>query len=206
MHSTGFGGSLGGTHNPKGLSMKHALVPAFALLVLSVPVQADPVITALETAIEAYREGDMLYAQDEINEALRLMGEMKTQGLAAFLPDPPEGWTREIDTEAQAGLAMMGGGVMAVGNYVGPAESMKLTLMADNAMVAQLGAMLGNSAMLSQMGKVRRINRVRFLEQETSLQALVGTRVLVQAEGASPDVMEPILSSMDFAALERFGN
>ncbi|NYS25571.1 hypothetical protein HUK65_11255 [Rhodobacteraceae bacterium 2376] len=174
---------------------------------LSVPAAADPFMAALETALEAYQDGDLQYAEDELAEAQRILAEMKAQGLAAFLPDPPEGWSREIDTDAAAGMmGFMGGGVMAKATYSGPSDSFELTLMADNPMVAQLAMMLGNSAMIAQMGgQLERINRTRFLREDRSLRAIIGNRILVTAEGADSDVMIPVLEGMDFRAMESFG-
>ena len=168
---------------------------------------ADPFIDALETALEAYQDGDLQYAEDELTEAQRILSEMKAQGLAAFLPDAPEGWEREIDTDAAAGmLGFMGGGVMAKASYHGPSDSFELTLMADNPMVAQLAMMLGNSAMIAQMGgQLERINRTRFLREDRSLRAIIANRILITAEGADPDLMIPVLEEMDFRAMESFG-
>jgi hypothetical protein len=169
------------------------------------PLAADPFIEALETAIEAYRDGDLQYAEDELIAAQRVLADRKAAGLAAFLPEPLEGWTREIDTEAGQMLAFMGGGTIAKADYSGPGGQFELTLMADNPFVAQLGMMLGNAAMVAQMGaQIERIDRVRFMREENSLKGMVGPRVLVQAEGADPEVMLPFLEQMDFRAIEAF--
>ncbi|MCC5957368.1 MAG: hypothetical protein JJU07_14805 [Natronohydrobacter sp.] len=186
--------------------MKNFLATLLIAGVISSPALADPFVDALETAIEAYRDGDLQFAEDELVEAQRLLAEMKAQGLAAFLPDAPDGWTREIDTEAGQMLGFMGGGTIAKADYTGPDGRFELTLMADNPFVAQLGMMLGNSAMIAQMGgQIERINRVRFLREDNSLKAMIGSRVLLTAEGADPDVMIPLLEQMDFRAIENFG-
>lgn len=178
-------------------------------LFAALPLQADPVTEALKTAIEAYEDGDIQYALDEITNAQRLIAEQKTAGLAGFLPEAPAGWTRELaPTEANPAMAFMGGGIFAEASYhkADRSDSFTIKLIADNPMVAQMGAMLGNSTLIAQMGKVRRINRVRFLEQDRTLQAMIGNRVLLQAEGAAADAMEPALATMDLAALEKFGS
>ncbi len=181
--------------------------PALLLAsLLALPLRADPFVEAMETAIEAYRDGDLQYAEDELAQAQRLLADMKAQSLAAFLPDPPDGWTREIDTEAASMLGFMGGGVLVKATYSGPSDSFELTLMADNPMVAQLAMMLGNTAMIAQMGgQVERIGRTRFLREDRSLRAIVGNRVLVTAEGTDPDTMIPVIEAMDFRAMENFG-
>ena len=131
---------------------------------------------------------------------------MKADGLASYLPDAPDGWTREIDTEANAMMGMMGGGTSANATYPGPDDGFTINLIADSPMVAQLAMMLGNSAMVAQMGgQIERINRVRFMREDTSLQAIIANRILVQAEGTDPQVMIPVLESMDFRAMESFG-
>jgi hypothetical protein len=42
------------------------------------------------------------------------------------------------------------------------------------------------------------------LEQGTDLSALVGNRVLVQAQGMEPAAMIPVLEQLDFAKLAMF--
>lgn len=187
--------------------MKTFLATVLIAGLISGPALADPFIDALETAIEAYRDGDLQYAEDELVEAQRVLADMKAQGLAAFLPDAPEDWTREIDTEAGQMMGFMGGGTIAKANYTGPDSRFELSLMADNPFVAQVGMMLGNSAMISQMGgQVERINRVRFLREDNSLKGMIGSRVLLAAEGAAPEAMIPLLEQMDFRAIENFGS
>lgn len=187
--------------------MKTALISLSLAALLALPATADPFVEALETAIEAYQDGDLQYAEDELAHAQRLLAEMKAQGLAAFLPEAPEGWTRELDAEAGQMLGFMGGGTMAKATYSMDGQRFDLSLMADNPMVAQLGMMLGNSAMISQMGgQIERIQRVRFLREDESLKAIIGNRVLVQAEGMPAEHMIPFLEAMDLRALENFGN
>ncbi len=187
--------------------MKKPLLALAVAGLTAVPVLADPFEEALETALEAYRDGDLQYVEDELARAQRILGDMKAQGLADFLPEPPEGWTREIDTSAGQMLGFIGGGTLASATYRSDSESFDLSLMADNPMVAQLAMMIGNPGMIAQMGgEVERINRVRFLREDRSLRAIVGNRVLVQAEGAEPEVMIPLLEQIDFRAMENFGN
>ncbi|TVS00047.1 MAG: hypothetical protein EA407_15490 [Rhodobacteraceae bacterium] len=186
--------------------MKQIFAAAMIAGCLALPASADPFIKALETAIDAYRDGDLQYAEDELVAAQRLLGEMKAAGLASFLPEALEGWTRVIDTEAGQMLGFIGGGTMASAQYSGLDQRFELSFMADNPMVAQIGMMLGSATMITQMGgQVERINRVRFLREDQSLKAIVGNRILVQAEGADAEVMIPFLEQIDFRAMENFG-
>jgi hypothetical protein len=187
-------------------NMKRHVVAVCAALIVS-PASADPFMDAMNAAIDAYSDGDIQYAQDELSEATRLLAAMKADGLASYLPEPPDGWTREVDTEASAMMGMLGGGTSANATYSGPDGSFTITLIADSPMVAQLAMMLGNAAMVSQMGgQIERINRVRFMREDESLQAIVANRILVQAEGAPVETMIPVLQSMDFDQMGSFGN
>lgn len=183
--------------------MRYAL---FALaLAAALPAHADPVADTIRSALEAWEAGDRKFALDELIAAQQLIQAARADDLSGFLPEPPEGWTREINTDMNAGLAMMGGGTGAEARYDGPDGSFRITLMADNAMVASMGAMLSNAQMMASMGKVVRVGRVRFLQQDTSLSALVANRILVQAQDGDPAIMLPVLEKLDLAALEKFG-
>ncbi len=186
--------------------MHRVLLSAALAAAMTVPAAADEIADTIRSALDAYEEGDIAYATDELAHAMQLLAAMKADSLSAYLPEAPAGWTREINTEMGAGMAMLGGGTGAEATYEGDGQRFRITLLADNPMVASMGAMLGNATLMAQMGKVRRINRVRFLEQDNSLSALVANRVLIQAQDGDPDAMAALLETIDFAALERWGS
>ncbi|WP_097177061.1 hypothetical protein [Phaeovulum vinaykumarii] len=178
---------------------------AATLALPATAARADEVTDTLNAARAAYEAGDIAAATEEVAFASQLLQAMKVEGLAAFLPAAPEGWTREIDTEMNAGLAMMGGGAGAAARYDNGTDSFTITLMADNPMVAAMSGMLGG-AMMGAMGKITRIGREKFVQQDGGdLVALVGNRVLVQAEGADLEVMRPVLAAIDFPTLADWG-
>lgn len=178
------------------------LVPLALALTLALPVHADEVSEAIQRALDAYNAGDTATAAEELTYASQQLSTMKADSLAAYLPEPPEGWTREVNTDMSAGLQLMGGGVGAEASYSGPDTSFTLTLMADNPMVASMGAMLASGL----AGKMIRVGPEKFTDQDGSLAAMIGNRVLVQAQGAPAEVMIPVLEKLDFAALEAFGS
>ncbi|SFD68325.1 hypothetical protein [Roseivivax sediminis] len=184
--------------------MFHRFACAAALTLLPVTAFADEISEALTAAQDAYTDGDIQFALDELDFARQRLMEKKTDALGGHLPEAPEGWTREVDTEMNSGLAMMGGGVGAKASYTdADGESFTVTLMADNPMVASMSAMISNAAAMGM--RVERIGRQRFATQDDQAMALIGNRILVQAEGAEPSVMMPVLEAMDFAALGNFG-
>ena len=99
--------------------MSRYLVSATLAFVLALPAAADEISDTLQSALDAYSKGDAAYALEELDYARQLLLELKTEALARFLPEAPEGWTREINSEMNAGLAMMGGGTGAEASYEG---------------------------------------------------------------------------------------
>ena len=177
---------------------------ATVLALLAPAAHADEVTDAMEAARAAYEAGAIQEALEELAYARQLLTEMKTASLTGFLPPAPAGWTREVDTEMAAGMAMMGGGVGAEATYSGPGEQFTLTMMADNPMVAGMASALSSAGLLG-VAKRMRVGGERFLVQDGDLMALIGNRVLVQASGADPERMVAILEQIDFDALAAFG-
>ncbi|MBW4981146.1 hypothetical protein KZZ07_01215 [Mameliella sp. CS4] len=174
------------------------MLTAFAL-----PAEADDVSDLMDSALKAYEDGDIQYALDELDMARAKLLEMKTASLGSFLPEAPDGWTREINTEMSQGLAMMGGGVGSEATYTDPdGARIKITLMADNPMVMSMSGMIANAAMMGM--KTERIQRQKFAIQDRQMMALIANRILVQTDG-DPDKTRPLLDKMDFGEMSRFG-
>lgn len=184
--------------------MFRATFYALALVGMANPSLADEVNDTLSSALQAYEEGDIDYAIEELDYARQLLKAMTTQELTGFLPEAPEGWTREIaDNDMSAGLAFLGGGVGAEADYSNGTDRFTLSIMADNPMVTGFAGMIANAAMLGI--KMHRVGREKFFVNDGELIGLVDNRILVQADGATPEVMIPILEQIDFPALEEFG-
>ncbi|GAA4221427.1 hypothetical protein GGQ68_000169 [Sagittula marina] len=183
--------------------MTRTLMMSAALAMsLTTAAAADEVSDLLTSAQEAYAAGDIQFALDDLDMARAKLLEQKTASLGAYLPEAPDGWTREVNTEMGQGLAMMGGGVGAEATYTGDDSSVKITLMADNPMVASMSAMIANAGAMGM--KTERIGRQRFATQDGQMMALVGNRILVQAEGDT-EAARSLLDKVDFGAMASFG-
>lgn len=182
------------------------LAPAILAATLSgVPAHADAISDTIQSALDAYTAGDIKYATEELAFAQQQLQALKADGLSAFLPEAPEGWTRTINTDMNAGLAMMGGGTGAEATYQGPDQSFTLTITADSPMLGAFAGMFANSAMLAAMGTITRVGREKFVDQDGTLTGVVDGRILIQSQGALVDVMVPVLQTMDFATMVSFG-
>lgn len=182
---------------------KHLLTASAIALLTAMPLAADEITDTLQSAIEAYEDGDVQYALDELEIAKQKLMGLKTGALSAFLPVPPEGWTREDNPDVAQGLGMMGGGVAAEASYSNGSQTYTINLMADNAMVASLAGMINNAAVMGM--KVERVNRQKFAIQDSEIMGLVANRVLVRISGADVDTMLAALEEMDFKAMASFG-
>lgn len=180
------------------LSALLACLPAGAAL-------ADEVTDTLHSAIEAYQSGDVQYALEELAFAQQLIQAMKAEGLTAFLPPAPAGWNREVNTDMNQGLAMMGGGTGAEAVYSGNGLRFTVTLMADNPMVGAMGAMFANPMLMASGGEIVRVGRQKYVDQDGEWMTLVDNRILVQASGADSAAMLPVLEAIDYRALAGFG-
>ena len=171
----------------------------------SSPAVADDVSDTIRSALDAYNDGDVAYATEELNFALQLLKEMRAGDLEAFLPEPLDGWTREIDAGAAAGLAMMGG-TGAAATYISGADNFTISLLMDSPMVTGMAAMFSNPAIAaSGGGKMVRVGREKFISMDGDLSGLIGNRVFVQADGQNTDAIVAHLETMDFGALSQFG-
>lgn len=181
------------------------LSTAFALALSAQAAFADPVLEALDSARSEYEAGNLSRAAAALITASKAIQDQQFARLATFLPEAPD-WQRSVDDSAQAGMGMMGmAGLVAQANYSDDAGAyFTLTLTADSPLVASMAGILASPQMMAMMGKVVKIGGIEMLDQDGSLSALVGGRVLVQAQGAEVAKMLPVLGAIDFNRLATY--
>ncbi|QDL90758.1 hypothetical protein FDP22_02510 [Paroceanicella profunda] len=183
--------------------MRHICLAAAVLLAAPLAASADEISDSIEAALAAYNGGDVAGAKDELDYASQLLGQMKAQGMTDFLPPARDGWEREVDEPQSA--AAFGGGVVAGATYTNGSDDVTVQLMADNAMVASMGAMFGSTAMMGSMGRLTRIGGEKFVSADGQITGFIGGRVLVQVSGSAPEAEKvAYLEMMDFDALKDF--
>ncbi len=183
------------------------LALGLALGLLAAPVAADEVTDTLESALEAYRDGNVTAAREDIDYAAKLLAAMRAESLAKLLPPALPGWTRaDADSEASGGMmAMLGGGTAAAATYAkDDGTELEINLVASSAMVSGIAAMVRS---MGSMGgsKPLRIQRTEFIASDGDLQGVVDGKVMVSVSGdATVDEKKAYLETMDFDALARF--
>jgi hypothetical protein len=177
----------------------------FALVACAGPAAADAVEDALTGALEAWRGGDAAGALEELDFARALIGARKAEGLAAVLPAPLPGWTREdADSGMGAAAAMFGGGTGAAATYRRGADDVTVEVMTDSPMVAALGAVMANPALAGMQGSLRRKGRQSYIvDPAGDVSALIEGRTLLRVTGGAP--AEDKLAYFEAVDLERLG-
>ena len=184
---------------------RYSHVLAVCLFLIPVLGHADEITDALQSAQSAYADGDIQYAIEELDFARQRLLALKTDALSAYLPPAPDGWQRQLNSEMNAGLAMMGGGVGAEATYVSATGSAQYTLrlMADNPMIASIAGMVANAAVMGL--PIERIGRQKFIVQGGEVTGIVANRILIQANGADATTLLGALEQIDFRTLGKFG-
>lgn len=182
------------------------LSAALAAAAFALPALSDEFTDTLEGALQAYQDGDINAAQQDLDYAMKLIGSMKAETLAGFLPEAQPGWTRADATDAESSglMSMLGGGTSASASYGKGNEEMTITLVANSPMVSGMAAMLSGISTIGS-GKPIRIQRTQFTMNEDDLQGVVNGKVLVTVSGnATLEEKTAHLETMDFKALGDF--
>lgn len=187
--------------------MVRGLVLGAALAVATVPAFADEFTDTVESALRAYKEGDVDGARQDLDYAGKLLGTMKAQSLAKFLPQPLPGWTREpaeADDSADF-MGMFGGGTSTAASYTKDGSDVRISLVANSPVVSGVASMISGIAGMATGAKPIRIQRTEFRQEGDELQGVVGNKVLVSVSGgASLEEKTAFLEAMDFKGLADF--
>jgi hypothetical protein len=168
----------------------------------ALPAAADAVTDALEAALAAYAAGDLKAAATSVAAAGSGIGALQAEKLAAFLPPAPEGWTREMTPDFTAGLAIMGGGSGVEMRYTHPeGTSFTISLVADNPMMTGMMGMFMSDEMLASMGTVVEVDGAKIIDDGSSLMAMIGSTMMMQAGGTDSATMLPVVREVDFSGL-----
>lgn len=178
-----------------------------AAAALGAPAMADEFTDTLDSALAAYRDGDVDAAQQDLDYAGKLLTSMKSESLAKFLPPAPAGWTRsDAAPDADPGgiMGMFGGGTAASASYTREGQEMTLTLIANSPMVSGMAGMLSGLAGMAG-GKPMRIQRTEFTQNDQDLQGVVNGKVMVSVGGTAPvEDKSALVDAMDLKALAEF--
>lgn len=137
---------------------------------------------------------------------MQLLARLKGESLAALLPEPPPGWTRDTAGAEDGGIAMamLGGGATAAATYTDDEGDITITLLADSPMISGMAGMISGMASMGGERPIR-IQRTQFGVTEGEMQGVVDGRVMISVSGSAPvEAKTALLEAMDFEALADF--
>jgi len=178
---------------------------ALSSFALATPGVADDVSDSLTAALAAYDAGDLRTTTAQLAAATVAVSQKKTALLEAILPPVPEGWTREVNSDYSAGIAMMGGGTGTEASYSdanGNRISVNYTM--DSPMLAMMIGMFASGQTMAMMGSTVDVNGVKMVDQDNSLVTVVDGRILVQINGDQTEKLLPLAKTIDWDALAAF--
>ena len=171
------------------------------------PAIADDFTDTLESARQAYEEGDISGAREEMVYGTQLLSQMRALSLQEFLPKAMDGWERK-DTKNRnnARLSVMGGGTTAVARYRNGKKNIKISIIADSPMIQGLSMLFSNPALAGAQGTMKRIERQKVLvKPDGSISTLLNKRISVEITGRAPvEDKEAYFKEIDFKGLKAF--
>jgi len=191
--------------------IKLALAPLL-LLSLSSSLMADDVEDTLAEALKSYQSGEYSNAVDDLNYALQLIQQKKSEGLENYLPEPLSGWNADKATSQTAGSGMFGGGIATSRIYNKGASKVTIEIITDSPiMQSMMGIFTNPMFATSDGGKLERINRekaiVKYNEKRErgEITIVVDKRFLVKVEGTkvSEDELKAYAKAIDFKKLSK---
>ena len=181
---------------------------AISLALASTFAHADDFSETLDNARQAYEEGDISGAKEELEYATQLLGQMRSKALQSFLPEALDGWDRK-DSKSQSsngGIAMLGGGTTAEAKYQNGKDRVTVSIIADSPMVQGMGMVFSRMGMAGASGgEMKRINRQKVMVKKNSLMTMIDKRIIVEVKGrSSMEDKEAYFKQIDFKGLKSF--
>lgn len=168
---------------------------------------ADDFTDTIESAKQAYADGDISGAKEELAYATQLLGQMRAGQLEKFLPDALDGWERkEAKGQSNAGAAMFGGGTTANAEYRRGKDRVKISIVTDSPMLASMGMLFSNPALSGSQGTMKRINRQKVLVKKNgNISAMIDKRIMLEIKGRAPaKEFEAYFKAIDIKGLKSY--
>jgi hypothetical protein len=135
----------------KRIALAAALLTAAAFAQDSQP-PGDPA-ALLSEASAALGRGEISAARKAGEKAVQALAIKQGEAIRATLPAPFDGWTVQDGDTANMGMIAMGGGITVDRTYQNAeGQDVRIEIMADSDMVAEMGKMFSDAAMVGALG------------------------------------------------------
>lgn len=167
--------------------------------------KADEFVESLKMAIEAYENGDVFEAKEEVDFAAQLLAYDLGTDLAKYLPDATKGWTRDNYNPVEM-VDIYGFGVVVYATYYNQDDDyIDIEFSYGEAVLDPMSAaMFKTTFSMALMGPVVRVGDERFVNIEGDLEGVIGNVFVVAYGSASQEEKIAYLESIDFESLKEF--
>lgn len=172
------------------ISKKTAVIFLFLCTLLPSIVAAeeqDPVIQTIEQALQEYKAKNYSNAATDLDYASQLVRQKKGATLAAFLPEPLEGWTASEGTSQATAASLFGGGLTAEREYKKDMATVNIAILTDSPLLQPMIMMFSNPIFAASAGQFELINGykgiIKYENNGGDITIVVNNRFLVTVKG-----------------------
>jgi hypothetical protein len=172
----------------------HILFCFLTATILTQQVYADEVLTTVDEAVNQYKNGDYDGAASNLDYAVQLIRQKKSEALIKVFPEPLAGWEAEPATSQATGTAVFGGSVSVSRTYLRKPSTVTIDIASDSPVMQSLVMMLNNPVIAGAGGaKLESFNTHRGIVQynETNrsgdVNIVVDDRFMVTVKGQEID-------------------
>ncbi len=189
------------------------LAIVLSLLVMPAAALADEIADQIKQALKLYEDGKISAALEELNFASAQLRQKKAESLAAVFPKAPEGFTAGKPTSESSGAAMLGAVTATQVYRKAGGGSAEIQVMTDSPLLQSMAMMMSNPMFLQsgRNGKLIRLAGHKAIlksrsDQRAELQAVVGSKVLVQIKvrgvAGAAELAKQLFQALDIAKLK----
>ena len=149
--------------------------------------EQDPVIKTIEEALAEYKKQNYSGAVTSLEYASQLVRQKKGEALAAFLPQPMEGWTADEGESQVSTASLLGGGLTAERNYSKAESTITIAIVTDSPLLQPMIMMFSNPIFASSAGRFELIKGykgiVKYQNNGGDINIVINNRFLATIKG-----------------------
>ncbi len=190
-----------------------AMAIVFSFVAICTVSAEDEILESIEEAKEYYEEKNYIEAKSSLDYASQLLGQLRSENMQSFLPEPLEGWRAEKGDTKSAGAAFFGGMAGASKNYYNKDKQVTVEIMGDSPMIQGVMMMLTNPAYATaDGGKLMKIKRQKAVlkydpsSKRGDIQLAVANKYVVKVNGEGVEEQDLIdyAKGVNYKELKKF--
>lgn len=165
-----------------------------ALAMLGRQGYADEVLTTVDEAVKQYSNGDYDGAASNLDYAVQLIRQKKSEALMKVFPEPLEGWEAQPPISQATGTAVFGRSISVSRSYARDTSTLTIDIASDSPVMQSLVMMLNNpviagagGAKLETFSSHRGIVQYSQTNRSGDVNIVVADRYMITVKGQEVD-------------------